>query len=161
MDLRVLLLVPLSIEMVLPEWTCCGVHLMFASTIRTLEWVQAQFAFLDFEMWWISFFVGLTTPAEFTMVLWFVGFIALNTLWTSDPIWKSRVILSSAVFTLCDSRVHISSPNCHNVPSDVEALIDETFVLWDTWTLTIFIFLFFYFSDFILFFFFFFFSFEQ
>jgi len=37
MDLRVLLLVLLSIEAVLPEQTCCGVCLMLASTIGTLE----------------------------------------------------------------------------------------------------------------------------
>jgi len=75
MDLRVLLLVPLSIETVLPERTCCGVCLMFASTIGTLEGVWTWFAFFGFEAWWISLFISLAIPAEFMMVLRFVGSI--------------------------------------------------------------------------------------
>lgn len=132
MNLRVLLLMLLSIEAVLPERTYCGVHLMFTLTIGTLEQVWAQFVLFGFKAWWISFFNGLATPAKFAMVLWFVGSIALDILWILDSTWKSWVTPSPAVFTLCDSRVCISSPNCCNVPSDIEAPIDKTFGLYTT-----------------------------
>jgi len=68
-DLRVFLLVQFSIEAVLLERTCSRVHLMFASTIGTLEGVQTQFVFLGFKAWWVSLVIGLAAPAEFTIIL--------------------------------------------------------------------------------------------
>jgi len=127
MDLRVFLLVPLSIEVVLPEWTCCRVCLIFSSTIGTLERVQTWFTFLGFKAWWISLFIGLAALAEFAMILWFVGSIILNALWTLDSTRKSQMTPFPAVFTLWDFRVHISCPNSCNKSSDVEAPIDKSF----------------------------------
>jgi len=79
-DLRVFLLVPFSIELVLPKWTCSRVCLMFASTVGTLEGVWAWFAYLGFKVWWVSLFIGLAAPAKFMMILRFVGSIALDAL---------------------------------------------------------------------------------
>ena len=126
-DLRVFLLVLLSIKAVLPKKACYRVSLVLTSTVRALEGVQAWFAFFGFKAWQINFIIGLIAPAEFTMVLWFLGTIALDILWTLDPTRKNWMALFPAVFTLWDTRVCISSSNCYNIPSNVEAPIDKIF----------------------------------
>jgi len=118
--------VPFSIEAVLPEWTCSRVCLMFALTIGTLEGVWTQFVFLGFKAWWVSLFIGLVAPAEFMMILWFLGSIALDALWTLDLTRKSQMAPFPAVFTLWDSRVCVSWPNSCKV------LINESFSFYTT-----------------------------
>ena len=89
-------------------------------------------------MWtWLVFFsfwarriclcIGLTAPAEFMMVFQFVRAVALDTFGTLDSAWESRVSPFSAIFALQNSRVHVSSSNCCNIPSNVEGMVDEAF----------------------------------
>ena len=51
--------------------------------------------------------------------------IASDTFGILNSAWESRVSSFPAVFTLCHSGVHISSSNCCNIPSNIEAMIDE------------------------------------
>ena len=94
--------------------------------------VQTRFTFLGFKAWLVSLFVGLAAPAKFVIILQFVGSIALDALWTLDPTRKSWMTPFPAVFTLWDSRVHVSRPNSCNISSNVEAPIDETFGFYTT-----------------------------
>jgi len=129
MDLQILLLIPLSVEMVLPEQTCYWVYLMFSSTIGTFESMQTQFAFFGFEMWRVDFVVGFVASTEFTMVLWLVRSITLYIFWALNPAGESRMTPFPTVFTLRDTRVHVSHSNHCNKPSDIEILIYKAFSL--------------------------------
>jgi len=54
---------------VLPKKACYRVSLVLTSTVGALEGMQVWFAFFGFKAWQINFIIGLTAPAEFTMVL--------------------------------------------------------------------------------------------
>jgi len=78
-DLNVFLLLPFPVEIMFSEGALDRVSLMFSSTIRTLEQVGAQFSFLCFKLRRVQFFICLTTPSEFAIVLQFMGAITLDT----------------------------------------------------------------------------------
>jgi len=59
------------------------------------------------------------------MVFQFVRAIAPDTFGTLNSAWESRVSLFPVVFTLQNSRVHVSSSNCCNILSNIEATVDE------------------------------------
>ena len=129
MDLWILLLMPLSVETVLPEWTCYWVCLMLSSTIGAFESMWTQFAFFGFEVWRVNFVVGFATPTKFTMVLQLVRSIILYAFWALNPARESQMTPFPTVFTLRDTRVCISHSNCHNKPSDIETSIYKAFSL--------------------------------
>ena len=79
-DLNIFLLLPFPVETMFPERAMNRVSLMISPTIRTLEQVGAWFSFLCFKSGRVQFFICLTTPSKFAMVLQFIGAIALDTV---------------------------------------------------------------------------------
>ena len=132
MDLRILLLMPLSVKPVLPEQTSYWIHLMLSLTIGTFKGVQTQFTFFGFKMWRINFVVHFATPTKFTVILWLVRSVALYTFQALNSARKSWMTLFPTVFTLRNTRVHISHSNCYNIPSDIEAPINKALSLDST-----------------------------
>ena len=127
MDFRIFLQVPLPIKVVLPKQTWIWVHLIVPSAIRAFEGIRARFAFFSFKARWVCLFIGFTIPTEFTVVLWFVMTITLDTLWFLNPTRECWMSPSLAIFALEDFWVSVSFSNCCNVLSNIEASIDEVF----------------------------------
>ena len=69
---------PFSVEVVPPEWALIQIGLVVSLIVGAFERVGTQFTLLCFKMWWVQFFVCLTAPPEFVIVLRFVRSIAFN-----------------------------------------------------------------------------------
>ena len=126
MDLDVFLLLPFPIETMFLEGVLDRVSLMISLTIQILEWVRARFSFLCFKLRRVWFFIRLTTPSKFTLVLPFMGAITLNTFWSLYFAREGWMLPSPAVFALRDTRISVSAPDCSDEAPDIEAPIDET-----------------------------------
>ena len=126
MDLDIFLLLLFPIEMMFPEGALDRVSLMFSLTIRILERVGAQFSFLCFKSRRVRFFIHLTTPSKFAMVLWFMEAITLDTFWSLYFVQEGRMSPSLVVFALGDTGISVSAPDCSNEAPNIEAPIDET-----------------------------------
>ena len=78
MDLDIFLLLLFPVEIIFSERAMDRVNLMISLTIRTLERVEVWFFFFCFKLGRVQFFICLTTPSEFAMVLQFMGAITLD-----------------------------------------------------------------------------------
>jgi len=124
-DLNIFLLVPLSIELMPPEWALAGVSLVITPAIRAFKRVRAWITLLSLETQRVCLLICFTVPPEFTVVLKFVWTIVLDTLGALDSVREGYVTPPPAVFTLGHAWVHISPSNSSNIPANVKALIDE------------------------------------
>ena len=106
--------------------------MIFFSTIGIFESVWTQFAFFGFEMWRVDFVIGFAAPTKIMMVLWLVRSITLYVFWAMNPVRESWITLFPTVFTLRNTRVHISHSNHRNKPSDIETSIYKAFSLSST-----------------------------
>ena len=70
--------VPFSVEAVPPEWVLIRIGLVVFPTVGAFESMGTQFIPLCFKMQWVQFFVRLTAPSKFTVVLRFVRSIAFD-----------------------------------------------------------------------------------
>jgi len=86
--------------------------------------VGAWFSFLGFQSWQVNLGVCFATPSEFLMMFGFVWTVVFDTFGTLDSAQRCCMSPLPAVFALWDARVHVGSPNGHNVVSDVEIPID-------------------------------------
>ena len=125
-DLSIFLLVPLSVEPISPKETWVWICLIITSTVRAFEWMRTWFAFLHFKARRICLWVSFATPAELMMVFGFVGPIALDTFDPLDSIWECGITLFSAIFTLQNPKVYVSTSNSCDKPTDVEALVNKS-----------------------------------
>ena len=125
MDLDIFLLMPFTVESVLSEWTQIGVHLVVASTIGTFECMWTRFTLLCFQTQWVRLLIGFATLTEFMIIFWFMWSITFDTFEFLDSVWKCGVFLFPTIFTLWNPRVHISSSYCSDIPSYIEALINQ------------------------------------
>jgi len=57
----------------------------------------------------------------------FIWTVAFDTLRTLNPACTGQMSQFPTVFTLRNTWVYVSTMNCSNVASNIEALIDETF----------------------------------
>jgi len=72
------------------------------------------------------FFVGFTTLTELAMIFGLVQAITFDAFGTLNSARKSGMSPFPTVFILWDTRVHISSFYSGDIPSYIEALIDQT-----------------------------------
>jgi len=105
---------------------------MLSLTIGAFENVWTQFTFFGFKIWRVDFVIGFTALTEFTMVLQLVRSITLYTFWALNSIRESQMTPFRTVFTLRDTRVHISHSNHCNKPSNIETSIYKAFSLSTT-----------------------------
>jgi len=131
-DLQILLLMPLSVELVLPEQTCYWVCLMLSLTVGTFEGVWTQFAFFGFKVQRINFVIHFVALSEFVVILWFVRSVVLYAFWALNSARESWMTPFPTVFTLRNTRVYISHSYHCNIPSDIETLIYKAFSLDST-----------------------------
>ena len=125
MDLWIFLLLPLLIELILPEQTWSWIHLMIAMTIWTFEDVGAWFALFGFETRGVCFCVSFTTLAKLMVVFWFMRAITLDIFGPLYFAWKNWMSLSPTVFILRNTRISVSSSYCSDKPSNIKAPINE------------------------------------
>jgi len=71
---------------------------------------------------WVSF----ATLAKLIMVFGFVRPVVLNVFGLLDSIQECGMTPFPAIFTLWNLRVHISTSNSYNEPTDVEALVNKS-----------------------------------
>jgi len=76
-------------------------------------------------MQWV-FFIGFVTPTELAMIFRLVQAITFDVFGTLNSARKSDISLFPTVFTLWNTRVHISSSYSGDISSYIEALIDQT-----------------------------------
>ena len=124
-DLRILPLIPVSIELIFSEQTRGWVYLMFTTAVRTFEWVRTWLALFSFEMRGVGLHIGFTALAKFMVILQFVRSIPLDTFRPLYSVWKSWMAPSPTIFTLRNTRVGISFSYGSNEPSDIEAPVNK------------------------------------
>ena len=105
---------------------------MLSSTIGIFEGMQTWFTFFGFKIQRINFVVCFAAPTKFAVILWLMRSVALYTFWALNSARESQITPFSTVFTLRNTRVHISYSNCCNIPSDIETPINKAFSLDST-----------------------------
>ena len=123
---------PFFIKPIFPEWTCCCVCLMLSMAVYTFEGMQIWFAFFSFEAWRINFIVHFAAPSEFMVIFLLVRSVTLYAFWALNSARESQMTPLPTVFTLRNTRVHISHSNHHNIPSNIETSINKAFSLGST-----------------------------
>jgi len=83
-----------------------------------------QFPFLHFQPRRIDFGVGLVAPPEVTMIFGFVGTIVFDALGPLNSTRERHVTPLPTIFTLWNAKVYVSSPNGHDIPSNIETSVD-------------------------------------
>jgi len=83
-----------------------------------------QFPFLCFQPWRIDFGVGLAAPPKVAMIFGLVGTITFDALGPLNSTRERHVIPFPTIFTLWNTRVHVSSPNGCDIPSNIEKSVD-------------------------------------
>ena len=129
MDLVIFLDVPFSIEPMFSEWTQVGVCLVIFTVIGALEQMWTWFTFFCFKARRIGFLIYFTAPPELTMVFRLVRAIALDTLKVLNSARHSCMSPSPAVFTLRDTRVHVSFSNGGNILPHIKTPINKALSL--------------------------------
>jgi len=84
MDFSIFLEMPFSVEVVPPEWALVQIGLMVSLTFGAFERMGTWFILLCFEVQWVQFFVHLTAPSKFAVVLRFVRSIAFDAFQALD-----------------------------------------------------------------------------
>jgi len=123
---------PITIELVLPEWTDIKVCLIVFSAIWALEGVRVQFALLCFQLRRIHFFVCFTTPCELMVMFWFVRPTTSYVFGLLDLVWKHWMALPPIVLVLGDSRIHIGSLNGSDIIANIKVPINKHFSIAST-----------------------------
>jgi len=91
--------------------------------IRTLEDVWAKFAFFCLEVRWVGLFISFATTTELTMVFRFMRTIAFDTLRSLNSARHSEISLFPTIFTLWNTRVHVSSSDSGDILSQISYLL--------------------------------------
>ena len=125
-DFSIFLLVLLSVELMFPKRTWVWIYLMIILTVRAIEWMRTQFAFICFKVKRICLWVSFAIPAELMMVFGFVGPVVLNVFGLLDSTWECGMTPFLAIFTLQNLRVHVSTSNSCNEPTNIEALVNKS-----------------------------------
>ena len=131
-DLDVFLIVLFMVEPVFLKWAKVRVCLVIAMAVRALENMWAQFAFFYFKVQRVHFFVSFAAPPKLMMVFRFVRSITFDTLWSLNSTRYGGMSLFPTIFTLENTRVHVSSSNGSNILSHIKALINKAFGLTPT-----------------------------
>ena len=100
---------------------------MIISTVRAFEEMRTQFAFFRFKVRRVCLWVSFATPAELIMVFRLVRPIILDIFGPLDSLQKHEMIPFSAIFTLRNPRVHVSTSNSYNELTDIESLVNKSF----------------------------------
>ena len=119
-------------EYMLPEQAQIGVSLVIPITVWALECVWTQLAFFCLEMRRIDLFVHFTIPCKLAVVLSFVRTITLDTFGSLDMAWQYCMSPLPVVLVLRNTRIHVGSSNCCDVPSYIEAPVNKTLCLTAT-----------------------------
>ena len=82
------------------EWACITVCLVLSFVVDTLKGVRAKFAFLGFKSRGISFKVSLTTPCHFSVIVYLIRVITLDTPRLMSLICESHMFLCPTIFIL-------------------------------------------------------------
>jgi len=86
--------------------------------------MKTWFPFLCFQPRRIDFGVGLAVPPKVVMIFGFVGTIAFDTLGSLNSARERCVTPFPTIFTLWNARVHVSSPNGCDIPTNIETSVD-------------------------------------
>ena len=124
-NLRIFLHLPLPVEMVSPEGACIWVSLMTTIVVQAFECVGAEFSFLCFQSRKVDLIVCFAALSKFSVVLWLVRAITLNTFGALYSVQESGVAPFLAVLALGNSWVHVCSLDSNNVLSNIKAPVNE------------------------------------
>jgi len=98
---------------------------MIASTVRAFKGMRIWFTFFCFKVRRIHLRVSFATPAKLMIVFRLVRPITLDIFGSLDFTRKRGVIPFLAIFTLQNSRVHVSTSNSHDELTNIEASVNE------------------------------------
>ena len=105
---------------------------MVILAVWTFEDMWAWFTFFGFKAWWVSLFISFATPTELVVVFRFMQTITFDTFKSLNSAWQHSMFLFPTIFTLWNTKVHVSSSNSGNILSYIKVLIDKALGLAPT-----------------------------
>lgn len=127
MDLSILFNMPLTIELMSPEWTMNRVSLVISFTIGVLEQMRARFALLGFKSRRIDFVVSFAAPTELSIVFRLVRAVAFNASCSLNPVQQGGVTLFPAILAKRNARIHVCASDGGNEVSYIETPVNKHF----------------------------------
>ena len=119
--------IPITVQVI--EGAHIWIRLMITSKIEALEWVRTWFILFGLEFRRIRLLICLIIPCKLAVMFRFVEAIILDAFSISESIWECYISSLSAVLTLRNAWVHVSTPDSSDVVFYIKASVNESFSL--------------------------------
>jgi len=93
-------------------------------TVEILKHIRTRFAFLGFKSRGIYFVVSFIAPCKVIVIVSKMWSIAFSTFRSLDATNPSRIPPFPTVFTLRNTRIHVSAPYHSDNTSNIESPVD-------------------------------------